>query len=248
MALIDTVKTWVLDNLPYNRDDPDVVAALEAKTPPDLLITYLNWQSRLIPQQPRNISKSTAFEQNPVARERQAIIAEIINDVKVGNALTKFLSRGVRYGFTLPRNRDKKQLERRRDLDLLLNDLGIYHLHISTEVEADGFVRRGGPIIFAIFKPGRAYLIDIMNYGDRSCERVILIVVDNWAKEGLVHKLKGVLGTQKSWTDEERGRLRGAGMSTLISVNGRTFLPGTGISTAGTSTAVSLQAMRIIAL
>jgi hypothetical protein len=165
MALVHSVATWVLDNLPYDRNDRKVVAALKSKSGAELLVIYMNWRNRLISPEPRAVLKSSAFDANPVVKQRSGEFAEIIDDIEQGRVLTKYLSRSVRVGFALPPHPKRKQLSRRKDLDLLLNDWGIHHLHVSRVVEPDGFVKRGGPVIFAIFKPDRAYLIDVMGHG-----------------------------------------------------------------------------------
>ena len=143
----------------------------------------MNWRSRLIAPAPRGVLRSTAFDVNPLFKQRVRGISEIISDIEQGRELTRYLSRTVRVGFALPRDPRQKHLGRRQDLDLLLNDWGIHHLHVSTQVESDGFVRRDGPIIFAIFKPNLAYLIDIMKHGDWACEHMIRVIVDTWPNE-----------------------------------------------------------------
>jgi len=246
MPLIDTVATWVLDHLPYDRDDQQLVATLMTKGGSELLVIYLNWQCRLVAPSPRKVLRSAAFDANPNAKQRTAAIATIIEDIEKGNLLTKYLSRSVSVGFALPRDPDKKRLSRRKDLDLLLNDWGIHHVHISSDVEADGFVKRSGPVLFAIFKPETAYLIDIVGHGDWACERVIRVIVETWPNQGLVNELKGIVGTSRSYTDQERAEIRAAGISTTVEIDGHVYMPSLGISTAGTSTATAMYAMRIL--
>jgi hypothetical protein len=92
-----------------------------------------------------------------------------------------------------------------------LNDWGIHHLHVSTAVEADGFVERDGPprpLLFAIFKQQRAYLIDVMGHEDFADDRLIRIIFDTWPNDGLVSEVKGILGGVKSYTKEERTKQR----------------------------------------
>ncbi len=43
--------------------------------------------------------------------------------------------------------------QRRSDLVLLMAEWGIHHLHLSTVMEADGFVRRTKDLLFAFFSP-----------------------------------------------------------------------------------------------
>jgi hypothetical protein len=137
-------------------------------------------------------------------------------------------------------------LSHRKDLDLLLNDWGIHDLHISSNIEADGFVRRGGPVIFAIFKSDRAYFIDIMQHRDWAREHIIRVILENWPNDGLVNEIKGVVGLSRSYSDDERAKIRAAGISTFVEIDGHVYMPALGITTAGTSTVVSMRAMRIL--
>ena len=149
-------------------------------------------------------------------------------------------------GFELPRDPKKKALSRRKDLDLMLNDWGIHHLHISTEVEADGFVKRTKPLIFAIFKPERAYLIDIMRHGDWAAERIIRVILEAWPDEGLVSELRGIKPSERTWSDQHRLALRRAGITTAISIDGRAYLPGPGMSSDGSSPRVLWKASSVL--
>jgi len=236
----------VLANLPHDRTNADVVAALREITPPELLVRYINWQNRLISASPRKVLQSSTFARNPLVQTRSKIIRKIVKDIERGSDLTKYLSRGVRVGFSLPRDPGKKELHRRPDLDLLLNDWGIHHLHISTTVEADGFVERDGPLIFAAFKEQTAYLIDVMNHREWTNDHLIKVIVGSWPNAGLAFELKGIIPSEQTYTAEERAQLRGAGLSTCVKIDGRAFMPNSGISTAGTSTRASMTAMNIL--
>jgi hypothetical protein len=246
MGLTDSLCNYILTNLPCDRDNPDVDTALRAMQPGRLLVTYINWQNRLISASPRKVLRSPVFDQNLVALDRSTAIKQIVDDIERGRDLTKYLSRRVMVGFALPPNPTKKQLNLREDLDLLLNDWGIHHLHISTSVEADGFVARDGPLIFAVFKEHSAYLIDVMNHREWTNEHLIQVIVRTWPDAGLAFELKGVIPPKQTYTAEERAKLRGAGISSFVTIDGRAFMPSSGISTAGTSTQASLTAMHIL--
>jgi hypothetical protein len=132
ISIVDTIPDGVLPNLPYDRSDPAVGAALANKHPAEILCLYLNWRNRLISAQPRSVARSIAFNQNPVAAERTEAISHVVADVEQGNDLTKYLSRRVTMGFALPSKPGvTKNLARLQHLDLLLNEWGIHHLHIS---------------------------------------------------------------------------------------------------------------------
>jgi hypothetical protein len=244
--LSESLRNYVLVNLPHDRTNADVVAALREMTPPELLVRYINWQNRLISASPRKVLQSSNFVENPLAQARSQTIRKITKDIERGDDLTKYLSRGVRVGFSLPRDPGKKELHRRGDLDLLLNDWGIHHLHISTTVEADGFVERDGPLIFAAFTEQAAYLIDVMNHREWTNDHLIRVIVGSWPNAGLAFELKGILPSEQTYTAEERAKLRRVGLASFVNIDGRAFMPSAGISTAGTSTRASMTAMNIL--
>ncbi|MGH6818678.1 MAG: hypothetical protein ACREC1_07910 [Methylovirgula sp.] len=248
MDLLESVRRWVLRNLPY-PNGPDVIAALNDMGPRSLLVLYLNWCERLIPIEPRLVLRSSAFDKNPIVEQQGETISQIIEDIECGRDLTKYLSRRVTVGFDLLSKPHKKDLNRLQHLDLLLNDWGIYHLHISMNVEADRFVARGGPLLFAIFKPFRAYLIDLKSHNDFANDDLLRIVLTTWPNDGLLTELKGILGPRQGRrpSQGEREMLRSAGLSTLFqSDDGRIFSTGTGISTAGTTDKASIMSGRIL--
>lgn len=224
MSLAESGRKWVLANLPYDRSDPDIVAALDAMSPRHLLVLYLNWRDRLIVAQPRRVLKSAAFDQNEIVRQRASVVSQMIDDIEKGVDLTKYLSRRVTSGFELPPKPGTKKLSRLNHLDLLLNDWGIHHLHVSTTIEADGFVERDGPLLFVIFRPHKAYFIDVMGHEDFADDRLIRIVSDAWPDEGLVSEVKGIiLGGLKPYSKGDRAALRSVGLSSFVQIDGRVF-------------------------
>lgn len=141
MNLIESARQFVLTNLPYDRGDVSVVAYLQGLDAHRLLVIHHNWMRRVVPPQPRTVHKSHPFRQNSLTVQRASDLTSMIADIEAGRDLKKYLSRDIfRAAVKIPGAR------RRPDLDLMLNDWGVHHLHISSTVEADGFVRRGGPL------------------------------------------------------------------------------------------------------
>ena len=194
MGLIESVAEWVLRVLPYDHSDPAVIAALKAKHPAELLVLYYNWRARLIPAHPRHVTRSDALEQNPIVARRSDVVAAIVRDIEQGNDLTKYLSRRVQIGFEFAKNPAKKKLNKLPHLDPLLNDWRIHHLHLTTTVEPDGFVERDDPLLFAMFTPSKAYLLDIGTHDSFADDQLVKIAVKNWPSDQLFFELKGVLG------------------------------------------------------
>jgi hypothetical protein len=247
--LKESVRQWVLRELPYDRADADLVAHLNSLDAHGLLVVYHNWMSRLIKPQPRQVRKSNAFRQNPLTAARANELAQIIDDIESGRDLRKYLSRGVKVAASIP----GKPFGKRRDLDLMLNAQGTHHLHISTQVEADGYVSRPKqgtapePLLFAVFQQQTAYLIDIMKHGDWTRDHVLKVLATEWPDEGLIHEVKGgkgfkVIGPRHNYTEDERGLLQMNGINTPVQIGHNVFMPAGGMtSAAGTTMAAGRE-------
>jgi hypothetical protein len=247
MCLVDTIRDSVLPNLPYDRSDPAVGSALANKHPAEILCLYLNWRNRLIPPQPRSVAKSIVFNQNPIAAQRSEAISEIVADIEQGNDLTKYLSRRVTTGFAFPPKPGAKNLAKLQHLDLLLNEWGIHHLHISTTTEADGFVERDDPLLFAMFEPETAYLLEIGTHSSFADQTLAEIAVENWPDAQLFLEIKGIqLRNGVPYSPADRKQMRSAGIFSFIPIGDRVFAPRGGISSAGTSAQASLRTNHIV--
>jgi hypothetical protein len=229
MKLTDSVHLWVLANLPYDRGDAKLVAYMNGLDAHGALVVYYNWSSRLVRPQPRMAYKSRAFDQNQLTAQRASDLALIIADIEEGRLLTKYLSRDIlRAPVGMPESK------RRPDLDMLLNDWGIHHLHISSAVEADGFVKRDGPLLFVSFTAEAAYLIDIMKHGDWCRDHVLEVLASEWPDEGVIYEMK-TSAVPNLITEKQRANLRGNGYNAAFAFDGRTFVPRGLMMTGGTT-------------
>jgi hypothetical protein len=105
------------------------------------------------------------------------------------------------------------QHQREKDLDRMLADWGIHHLHLSNELETDGFVTGGNELLFALFGRDDAYLVGIYTHEDWSHEELVPIIVRNWPGVGPFQKLNYVQGVAHTPTEQERRRNRRHGVS-----------------------------------
>ncbi len=239
------IRSHVLGVLPY---EPHFKADLTSMRTADLLITYLNWRHRLISQQPRSIFRSKTLRANPLSFDPDYGVAleRMCELIKRGGDLKPHLSRRIKTGYVGPPG---GQLGKRSDLDLLLNDWGIHHLHLSTTLEPDGFVRRTKPVLIGAFERDNAYLIDILpNHHSWTREYIAHILIGNWPRSSFVREVKGVLGVNPAPSDNERGELRNAGINTgLLKHRGKFYEIGVGgLTSAGTATRNTLAANAIM--
>jgi hypothetical protein len=242
MKFDDDIRAYVLSNLPY---DPAKRAELAAMTAADLLILYLNWRNRLVPPRPRRAHQSRALLRNPVFAARTFEIDQLISKIINGDDLTPHLSERIRHGYE---SHTAGKYSRRRDLDLMLAEWQVHHLHLSSIVESNGFVKRDNPLLFVAFRPDDAYLVDIFEHGEWTKEVIAQTLIDEWPGSGFVHEVRDAVGLGRRTSENERGALRSAGISSpFMEHNGKVYMIGFGGLTAtGTAVAATLKANSIM--
>jgi hypothetical protein len=244
MNLTDSVRQWVLASLPYDRGDAKVVAYLNGLDAHAALVVYYKSAGRLVPPQPRTVHKSRAFEQNPLTSQRASDLALIIADIEQGRNLKKYLSRDI------DRAAVKVPGDKRRDLDMLLNDWGIRHLHISSVVEANGFVKRDDHLLLVSFKPDAAYLIDVMSHRDMTYHKwvrhhLLEALASEWPHEGVIYEMKTPTAPNQL-TETQRANFRGNHYNAAFSFGGRTFVPRGLTMAIGTTMEARLYARHLL--
>ncbi len=229
LDLKESARQWVLANLPYDKNDADLHAYLISLDVHALLVIYHNWMMRLIPAMPRNVHCSKTLLSKMNSLPNNSDLTQIILDIETGADLTRYLSRDtVRHVASVPRKGQK--FNKRRDLDLLLIDWGIHHLHISTLVKPDGFVKSADYLLFGVFKEGDAFLIDVRPHQEKNAKDIntvwykkelIKILMNELPQAEVVHEIKGISGISPN-PDEERireSRLRG--MNLILEIDGK---------------------------
>jgi hypothetical protein len=195
----------------------------------------VNWSHRFIPPRPRRVHLSKVLQDNPLVSDlehRQALEA-LIEKIRTGAILTSHLSDRVLRGYEPADPSKPKALSKRKDLDLLLNDWLIHHLHIGPTLKRSGFFG-GDLMLFAAFKPHDAYLIDLMGHGNWEHEHLIEVIVREWPTQNLALILNGILPGEQ-FSREDRRCLRNVGMPTTLNIDGTPVMGAGCLSTAGTS-------------
>lgn len=185
---------------------------------------YLNVSRRLPPNIKWSVHRSAELNTKVLNVRIQKGLADLQRNAQRGESL-------------LPRLHDKIVDPDYRDL--LLNDWGIHHFHLGTELRSDGFVNRTDEVAFAILEPGEQnlYLLDVETHEVGFAKQELLHIVEsNWP-----HLLDPVtiqaLGVSQAFSNEDISRLRRAGVTVLIETpEGRVLAPlGGGLTMAKTS-------------
>jgi len=220
---IDLYRDWVA----YLRNELTVFGydTTQMQEHEDIIHTYLNLIKRLIQPFPRTVLRSKAFT---CPGNELSGLAEVERKITVGEDLSPHLSR-------LLRNPSFN--------DQLLNDWGIYHVHLGTTLDSDGFVRRSGPVLFARFDNTHAYFIDVLPHGSWNLQRLVKDIHENWPESICRYRLNKVSGLSRPITDDCVKKLRRGHVNTLIDLGGGiVYAPlGGGYSTSGLSTEVVIQ-------
>jgi hypothetical protein len=211
------------------------LAHLRGLTLADLLIEYRVLRGRFVAPMPRKVHVSRELRSSPEANLHRPVLDELIRKIEHGIDMTPHLSRRIVHPY---RTIKPTKPSRRSDRDLLLSDWGIHHLHLSLNLQPDGMTERSRDVLFAVFDGDNAYLIGIFahpNEANWATEDIFAVMVRNWPNAGLVHQAHGVIGLSQHYSDEDRLKLRNAGISNLMEIDGKVFMPGRlGQTAAGT--------------
>jgi hypothetical protein len=185
----------------------------------EVVHAFLNLLKRLISPVPRNILKSREFQCPDELRQG---LSNVERTIAQGQDLTLYLSR----------------LLRRPDYDdPLLNHWGIHHIHLGTEMESDGFVKRTGPVLFCRFDETNAYFINVLPHGSWAKQEMVGVLHRNWPDSIRQFRLNGVIGLARAVSDQDVQKLRKGNVNSMVEIEeGVVYAPmGGGFATSGIS-------------
>lgn len=204
--------------------DKDSISELPIK---EIDYIYFNWIIRIIGASPRKVYFSTEFKCPTNLRSGLDIL---VNKIENGHNLIPHHSRLI------------KDLDTKDDL---LNDWGIYHLHLGENMESDGFVNRNNDLLYLFIDDLNAYLIQTMDHRSFSKRELVKIIHNNWPEVIKKYKMNGIKGVQPLPTDNEVHQLRKGGLNSFVEVDGTVYAPiGGGITSARTSTKATMTTHR----
>lgn len=210
-----------------------------------LLIKYLNWRNRLVHPHRRQVFRSRELSANLSYAANRADVGRLLGKIAAGADVGPHLSADTLVGHEAD---GPGQPSRRRDLDLLLNDWGIHHLHLSHAAGRNEFNVRTDDLLFVLFRPGQAYVLDVLPHGAWVEETLVQTAVRNWPHSELFLEICGVPG-HGSAGSPDRTTLRNKGGDAFIEVDGHVWMPATGgIVSAQTSLQVTRRTDRLLDL
>ena len=134
--------------------------------------------------------------------------------------------------------------------DGLLWDYGMHHLHLSRNVEADGFVERTRWLLFTIVGAEDAYFVDVRLHTDPERfqwvrQDLLMIVHRNWPELTESRLLRGVTGDEI--TDTQKRELRRKNVNVVHAIEGLAIAPlGLGTTSDGHSVSRRVLAYKLL--
>ena len=130
-----------------------------------------------------------------------------------------------------------KLIERVPYEDGLLNDFGVLHFDLGDAIDNSGFIKRTGPLLFAIVRDDTVYEIGVYEHGQWFELDILNTIDENWPELLDPVTLKSVELAYKPKNREEIKALREGNICSVIALkSGRAISPlGGGVATNGTS-------------
>jgi hypothetical protein len=189
----------------------------------NLRIKYFNYEKRMLPKLSRQVLISNVFLCPPEQQEGWELLKVKLEQ---GQDLKSHLS---------------KRLTDLDNNDSLLNDWGIYHLHLGEKMETNGsrFIERTGPVLFLFLDKERALCINILAHGSWTNQQMVKVIHENWPDAIKSFRLN-VAGLGHIPTDSDVKIFRKSGVNSAIEVEPGVVYSsmGGGLTTAKTGIAV----------
>jgi len=188
------------------------------------IFNYLNTVRRIIPKQQYSIEISPRLK---------AKIKSLPQNLQVG--IKSVISEASSGADLLPRH--SRRIKNNDYSDPLLNDWGIFHLHLGDTIESDGFIKRSGELLYVFIHKDHLYFLDVLKHewADRS---LVEVIHKNWPNAISRHRLIGIdLVEDVAPTDANVSLFRKAGLSYLYkTADGTVYGPlGGGYAASGDS-------------
>ena len=153
-----------------SRKEKEAFAALDVH---EQAWRFMNWQSRLVHPHPRQVNIADGFNNLPDVQAKLPQVAALLGSIHRGDDLSAHLSRDTRQGYCLhpPGRKNGK------DFDLLLNEWGIHHLHVSPT--------KGRELLYVIFGRGVAFVLAVTPHGAWTSRSLVETTVRSWPGQRL---------------------------------------------------------------
>jgi hypothetical protein len=239
-SYVSQMQSEMLRLLPTRgRREKDGFAAL---TVDEQAWRFMNWLARLVHPHPRQVAIAQGFDELPAVQSNRRDVDALLTKISRGCDLNARLSDDVNEGYCSHPPGKKHG----PDFDMLLNEWGIHHLHLSSEPGKQGFNKRTKELLYVIFGLRAAFVLAVSSHGAWTSRRLIEAAIRSWPQQKLFVPLNVHPGRDP--TENEHKALRKAGANTASLVGEQLWISAVtcGISTALVSLRTSQEACRVL--
>ncbi len=214
------------------------------------LFRWLDFVLRYVESKPRRILCSDMFPKRNLPKGAIKGLQHLANLITSGKDINPYQGRGlILKNDTSSQTRDKRT-------DLLWADWGVLHFHLTAAPIPEGqfFSEPSDYLAFCIVENEAVGFIDVRRHPCKkgfSDPELMTIVHRCWPQYLERSRLKGVSGLsdESARSMEEVHNLRTNGVNSFLKIDGHIYTsPGMGVTSASTSTRVSMAAMRLARL
>ncbi len=212
----------------------------KTKSTRELINIFVNLKLRLIQSIPRKVIKSHKIHNANYNKTISDALKDIENSFISGADVSPYFSKDIfKAGFT----------------DYLFADWKINHLHLNPKIKDTKFVKRSKEVLFITIFQDTVYFIDIRPHGINGEKYVfaqkdlLQIIFDEWSFILEPYKTLLTAMAPNIRPPKDIDNFRKSGWTIPQEINGNVYAPmGGGITTANTSTEVSIETSRLYML
>jgi hypothetical protein len=172
-------------------------------TDDELPLLYLNAEKRRPDQRPRTVILSDTFS---CPDSLQAGWNRLKGMIETGQDITANLS---------------KLITQLINKDSMLNDWGVHHFHLGSDLKGE-FVERTGPLLFALIRNEIFYAIGVYEHGSWADPDIIEVIHRNWPEAVSQFRIHGASLTT-NFTEQDRITLRQKNVNGFTTTNDGTI-------------------------
>jgi len=162
---IKKFKSQIITALPFFPNTKEIKQNLEEMHIRDIMLHYMHWRSRLLPDRPRKTQIASEVTSDKRWKIHRTAINALMKLASNGNDLQPYHSlKAHKEGYSpyVPEINDHH--DSWKDKDFLLNAYGFYHLHLSQLIEKSGFSARTDDVLFCYANREMIRAVGIFNH------------------------------------------------------------------------------------
>lgn len=214
---VNLIENWEKIIFDFLTDKGHKIPAYEDKI--KIGIYYHNLINMHISPQPRKVHISKEFICPKKYKKR---VLKLKKRIETGEDITPYLSKGA---------------NRIRNLDHLLYDWNIHHLHLGEHREGKSFSERTEELLFIYTTDKAIYFLSVLDHNSFENKELLSIIHNNWPHLIERFLFKGAIEVNQKFSADEISKLRKGGVLALIELdNGKVYMPpGMGVVTTAES-------------